>query len=206
MTDAHSLRMSADLRDRQLQRCCDVLTVARADAPTLCEGWTAHDLAIHLWQLKHDPLAWPGIAVPPLRRLSDHRADIVRRRWPYLELIEQLRGQFGPLPCMPLDRFTGNGHALGEYFIHTQDVARPNGLEQPAPDDALQEALWLRCIAAARVLRGKQPAGLVLEHTDGRRQLIGRATGKTIVSGLPSELLCWVSGRRSVADVTVRQE
>jgi len=197
---------TADLRDRQLQRCCDVLAAAGPDAPTLCEGWTAHDLAIHLWQLKHDPLAWPGIAGPPLSHLSEHRADLVRRRWPYQTIIEQLREQTGPLPCMPLDRFRGDRHALGEYFIHTQDVARPNGIGQPALDEALQEALWLRCIAAARVLRRKQPRGLVLEHTDGRRHVIGRGARQTIVAGLPSELICWVYGRRTVAHVTVSEK
>lgn len=57
--------MTAALRDEQLSRCCDALAAVERDAPTLCEGWSAHDLALHLWVLKH-PLAWPGIGVPAL--------------------------------------------------------------------------------------------------------------------------------------------
>jgi hypothetical protein len=67
--------VTAYLRDRQLRRCCDALNQVSADAPTLCAGWSAHDLAIHLWTLKHDPLGWPGIAFPVLAATATRRAD-----------------------------------------------------------------------------------------------------------------------------------
>jgi uncharacterized protein (TIGR03085 family) len=196
----------AELRDRQLLRCCDVLAAVEPDAVTLCAGWSAQDLAIHLWAIKHDPLAWGGVVVPALAWLTRRRADRVRRRWTYEELVNRLRAESGAIASMPLDRREDHRHALGEYFVHTQDVARPNGVDQPAPDAALQEALWLRTRSAARLLRRRLPPGLVLEHPDGRRASIGTQYPQTVVRGAPTELLCWVYGRQAAALVTVSEE
>ena len=196
---------TADIRDRQLHRCCDALAAVDADAVTLCAGWSAHDLAIHLWCIKREPLAWAGLVLPMLSPLTKQRAELIRRRWSYAHLIRQLRSESGPIACMPLDRWENHRHSLGEYYVHTQDVARPNSVPQPAPDAELQEALWLRSGAAARALRRRLPRGLVLQHSDGRRMMPGRGRPELVISGAPSELICWVYGRRSVAAVTVRE-
>jgi len=197
---------TADIRDRQLQRCCDALAAVDPGAATLCAGWSAHDLALHLWSIKREPLAWAGMVLPALAPLTRQRAELIRRRWPYEDLIDQLRSESGAIACMPLDRWEDHRHALGEYYVHTQDVARPHGVLQPAPDDELQEALWLRTRTVARILRRRLPAGLVLEHPDGRRAAAGRGRPEVVVSGAPAELICWVYGRQSVAAVTVREE
>ncbi|MEO5832301.1 MAG: maleylpyruvate isomerase family mycothiol-dependent enzyme [Nakamurella sp.] len=195
-----------DLRDRQLLRCCDVLAAVEPDAATLCPGWAAHDLAIHLWLIKHEPLAWVGMVVPPLASLTRHRAALIRRRWSYRDLVDRLRSDSASIACMPLDRWEDHRHALGEYYVHTQDVARANGVVQPPPDDALQDALWLRARTAARILRRGLPAGLVIERPDGRRALIGGGHPRIVVTGAPTELICWVYGRQAVAAVTVSGE
>ena len=197
---------TADIRDRQLRRCCDALDAVDPGAATLCAGWSAHDLALHLWSIKREPLAWAGMVLPVLAPLTKQRAELIRRRWPYEDLIDQLLSESGAIACMPLDRWEDHRHALGEYYVHTQDVARPHGVLQQAPDDELQEALWLRTRTAARILRRRLPAGLVLEHPDGRRAASGRGRPVVVVSGAPSELICWVYGRQPVAAVTVREE
>ena len=197
---------TAEIRDRQLQRCCDALAAVRPDAATLCSGWSAHDLALHLWSIKREPLTWAGTVLPVLAPLTRRRTELIRRRWAYEDLIAQLRSESGAIACMPLDRWEDHRHALGEYYVHTQDVARPHSVLQPTPDDELQEALWLRTRTAARILRRRLPAGLVLEHPDGRRAASGRGRPVVVVSGAPSELICWVYGRQLVAAVTVREE
>lgn len=197
--------VTAELRDRQLWLCCDALDQVSADAPTLCEGWAAHDLAIHLWTLKHDPLGWPGIALPALAATATRRADRIRRRWSYGELVARLRADRGDIACMPLDRFSGHRHALGEYFVHTQDVVRANDLRQEEPSNELEDALWLRVQVAARQLYRRRSPGLVLATNDGRSAHVTGSTPMTVVTGPPSELMCWVYGRAAVADVAVRQ-
>ncbi|MEZ5094838.1 MAG: maleylpyruvate isomerase family mycothiol-dependent enzyme [Nocardioides sp.] len=191
--------MSAELRDRQLLRLCDVLDAVAPDAPTLCAGWTAHDVAVHLWILKRDPLGWPGVVVPAL---GAGRAARIRRRWSYPDLVARLRREPGAIACMPPDRWEDHRHALGEYWVHTQDVARPHEIPQPAPDSALQEALWLRAQRAARALHRRTP-GLVLARPDGQRAVVTRGAGHRVVTGEPTELMCWVYGRTAHADVVV---
>ena len=197
--------MTAYLRDRQLRRCCDAFDHVSADAPTLCAGWSAHDLAIHLWTLQHDPLGWPGIAIPALAPTAKRRADRIRHRWSYAELVARLRANPGTIACMPLDRFEDHRHALGEYFVHTQDIVRANGVDQEQPDSPLEDALWLRVQVAARQLHRRRTPGLVLETTGGRSAHVTGGATKTVVSGAPSELLCWVYGREAVAAVIVRR-
>ncbi len=196
--------MTAYLRDRQLRRCCDAFDQVSADAPTLGAGWSAHDLAIHLWTLKHDPLGWPGIVVPALAATAGRRADRLRDRWSYPELVARLRAGPGAIACMPLDRFEGHRHALGEYFIHTQDVARANGLDQEEPESRMEDALWLRVQVAARQLHHRRTPGLVLESKGRSSAHVTKGPTTTVVSGAPSELLCWVYGRQEVAVVTIR--
>lgn len=196
--------MTAQLRDRQLRLCCDALDLVGPEARTLCEGWTAHDLAIHLWTLKRDPLGWPGQVVPFLAATAARRAELIRRRWPFAELVARLRAEQGAIACMPLDRFEGHRHALGEYFVHTQDVVRANGLAREEPGEELEEALWLRVQVAGRQLHRRAP-GIVLESADGRSAQLTGGAPTTVVRGAPSELMCWVYGRRQVADVTVRR-
>lgn len=182
--------MSALLRDRQLTRLCDALDAVPAGAPSCCEGWTAHDLAVHLWQLHHDPIGW-ALLLPPLEAAANRRIARLRDAGNYRDLVAQLRHERGPVPCMmPFDALEGHRHALGEYFVHTQDIVRANGLEQDPVDDALAEALWRRAAQAAWQLRW----GWVLEHPDGRRtRTLGPVRG--IVRGEPAELICWVHGR-----------
>lgn len=196
--------VTADLRDRQLRQCCDAFDQVSADAPTLCEGWSAHDLAIHLWTLKRDPLGWPGMVLPVLAATAAHRADRIRRRWSYSKLVAKLRSEPGGIACMPFDRFEDHRHALGEYFVHTQDVARANCLPQEEPGKELEDALWLRVQVAARQLHRGRSSGLVLETTDGRSTHVVEGVPMTIVSGPPSELICWVYGREAAAGVTIR--
>lgn len=196
--------MPAALRNRQQQILCEVLRQVPPEAPTLCEGWDAHDLAVHLWLLKHEPLAWAGVAVPALAGVTTRRADAVRRRWRYRQLVDRLANDPGGIACMPLDAQEGHRHALGEYWVHTQDVALPNNASQPAPSADLQDALWLRVQVAARFLQRRTHSGLVLERPDGRYAQVTSGEPTTIVCGEPTQLMLWVYGRLGWCDVAVR--
>lgn len=195
--------MTAALRDAALHEFCDVLDAVPPSAPTLCEGWDAHDLAVHVWTLSHDPISWVGTLGGPIGALVAPRSERFKRARRYPELVSALRQESSVITCMmPADRLEDYRHAIGEYYVHTQDVARANDLHRPAPTTALQEALWRRARVAAMALHVTH-FGLVLEHADGRRARITPGRPRTVVRGLPSEVLLWVHGRRSVADVEV---
>lgn len=193
--------MTALLRDRGRDEACAVLRRVAPDAPTLCAGWTAHDLAVHLWTLNHDALAWPAVGIPALEPWGRRRAELVKARWSYAELVERLATGPSSFACMPGDRREGYRHALGEWFVHAEDVRRAGGLPVPTYPADLQDALWLRLPVAARALAPVR--GTRWRTPDGRARRTGLGPVRTTVTGAPSELLLWLYGRREVADVVV---
>jgi hypothetical protein len=117
------------------------------------------------------------------------RAVAPRARWYRLYAVR-------PVP--------GSSASLGGYFVHTQDVVRANGLDQEEPSNELKDELWLRVQVAARQLYRRRTLGLILETTDGRSAHITGGAPRTVVTGRPSEFMCWTYGREGVADVTLR--
>src|SRR5205823_1816728 len=55
-------RMSEPLDLRERREMCDLMLELGPEAPTLCEGWTAFDLAAHLVVRERNPLSGPGNA------------------------------------------------------------------------------------------------------------------------------------------------
>ena len=91
---------------------CDLLDEVGPGAPTLCEGWTTHDLAAHLWIRETDPLGAPGIVAKPLAGLTERRMAESKERWPYAELVDRIRK--GPAPYnleVPEYRFLDDQHS-----------------------------------------------------------------------------------------------
>lgn len=192
-----------ELLHEQHLRACDALEAAGPNSPTLCEGWTTRELAIHLWQLTHDPLAWLGM-LPGLGKLAEQRMDHARRRRSFGEYIDKLRWGPDRFGCMPDDKFAEPLHSLGEWFIHTEDVLRADpDWADPEPYSAdLQAALGRRLPVAAKALFLGKP-GAVFRTPDGAELTVGRAP-RVEVTGQPSELMLWAYGRRQVAQVVLR--
>lgn len=195
--------MTTHLRDLHFAHLCDTLASVAPTAPTLCEGWDAHDLAVHIWVIKHDPLSWPGIVLPAREPTTVRRAERFRRRWTYECLVEKLRRESGTIAAMPLDRFEGHRHALGEYYIHTQDVRRANDLPHLTPTKGTEDVLWLRARTAGRQTWGRNRAATQFMSPYHGAFTVGRGVPTRQVSGLPSEVILWIYGRTEIADVTV---
>lgn len=178
---------------------CDALLEVGADAPTLCEGWTAHDLAAHLWVREHDPLAAPGMLGGPLAGFTDDRMDAVKRRWPFAELVEKVRS--GPAGLFALPGMNDAGNTV-EYFVHCEDVRRPNDLPRRRVDPAFADELWRRVRTLGKLLMRRGPDSVILERA-GTDQSVRVRPGSAIVTivGEPGELLLFAYGRREHADV-----
>ena len=182
----------------------DLLSGAGPDAPTLCAGWTTHDLAAHLVVRDRQPLAVPGYVVPRLQPVSawfERRA----RTTPYAGLLDRLRE--GPPPWSPLgSRVDAVYQAanLHEFFVHCEDVRRAVDPTPRPPSGPLDDALWdrLRVFGPALTRRAR---GLRIELAtpDGRSRAVGRGPAAVTLHGRPGELLLWLFGRRTVAEVAV---
>lgn len=181
----------------------DLLERLGPDAPTLCEGWTTHDLAAHLVARERRPQAVVGIVVRPLARLTQ-AAEARMRQVPYDDLVRTLRG--GP-PVWSAGgalrgRLSGSTD-VHEFYVHHEDVRR---LVDPSPRDAdadLDAALWTRLKLLGTVLTRKVPRGIgvAVETPDGRAATLRRGEDVVLLRGTPAELFLFLFGRRSVATV-----
>lgn len=183
---------------RERAELCARLSALGPDAPTLCGDWTTADLAAHLVARERNPLSGPGIVVGgPFERLTDWAMDRERRR-DYDELVDRVRTGPPLVPWgLPVLRSILN---LNEFFVHHEDVRRANGegprTDRPELDDALRPLV--RRMAAVQLWRGKVDVELV--DDDGRR-LAKRGTAPPRIVGRPAEILLWLNGRSSVADL-----
>ncbi|MEU1627180.1 TIGR03085 family metal-binding protein [Streptomyces sp. NPDC020096] len=178
----------------------DLLESAGPGAPTLCEGWTARDLAAHVVVRERRPDAAAGILLKPLKS----RLDRVQQEFtakPYEELIQLIRT--GPPRSSPfaLKQIDEAANSV-EFYVHAEDVrrAQPEWTARTI-DPVFSDVLWKRLERAARVLGRKAPVGLVLRRPDGQTAVAHRGAPVVTVTGEPGELTLFTFGRQSVAHV-----
>jgi uncharacterized protein (TIGR03085 family) len=178
--------MSEPIDARERRQLCDLLQELGPDAPTLCEGWTAADLAAHLVLREH------------FRRWTAERMKAEKSRG-FPHLVARLRRGAPLIPWrLPVLRTLGNGL---EYFIHHEDLRRANGRDPRPTSGDLERLCWrMTGYLGRRQARAIRPVGLVLIGPGGRRRSFGSGPSATL-SGAPSELVLFLSGRRSAARV-----
>ncbi|MCC6495454.1 MAG: TIGR03085 family protein [Propionibacteriaceae bacterium] len=189
----------------QREALSDALEAVHPSAPTLCEGWTAHHLAAHVWLRENDPVAALGMFVRPLAGQAENRMAEVMTQRPYPDLVAAIRR--GPTGLSPF-RLPGVEAAANriEFFVHCEDVRRGGGVNTPrAADPAFENLAWKRVGPMARLLLRGCPVAVWLERDIPRGEplRIGRGPDIVTILGRPSEILLFVSGRRSAADVEV---
>ncbi len=184
---------------------CDALDAAAPTAPTLCEGWTAHDLAAHVWVRENLTFrVAPALVRGDHARIDELRQDVMASR-PYPGLVAAIRR--GPQGASPF-RLPGMESLANtvEFFVHCEDVRRGEGKNPPRPRDAaLENLLWKRAATLARVSLRRCPVSVQLERDvpAGEPVRIGRGPDIVTLSGRPSEILLYLFGRRAAADVAV---
>lgn len=176
---------------------------AGPDAPTLCEGWTTRDLAVHLLLRERRLDATAGMFLSPL---AGHTANVTEatlaRGWDDL-LTDIEDGPPWYSPFKPADRYVN----LGEMFVHHEDVLRggadPNGPWSPRElSPELEKALRLPLRTVGRITMSGSPGRVRFRTPDGATLLtIGRGPDVT-VTGRTGELVLFAFGR-APADVEI---
>lgn len=163
------------------------------DAPTLCEGWTTHDLAAHLVIREHRPDAGPGIVVPALASYTARVQKQVTESNDWTELLDKIAA--GPPLLSPfklLDPLVN----LNEMFIHHEDVRRAQPGWQPRTLDAgTVKALTRSLPVMARLTMAKVPARVALRTPEGKTLVTAGRGPAVTVTGAPEELLLFAVGR-----------
>ncbi|WP_406530218.1 TIGR03085 family metal-binding protein [Streptomyces sp. I8-5] len=180
----------------------DLLEAAGPEAPTLCQGWTARDLAAHVVVRERRPDAAGGVVLGVLKnRLDRVRAEYAAK--PYEELIQLIRT--GPPRMSPfgLKQIDEAANTV-EFYIHTEDVrrAQPDWSRREL-DPVFADVLWARAERTARLLGRRSPVGLVLRRPDGQTAVAHKGTPVVTVTGEPGELLLFAFGRQDAASVGI---
>lgn len=183
----------------------DLLESQGPDAPTLCEGWRARDLAAHVVVRERRADAAGGIVIKPLQaRLERVQAEFAAK--PYEELLQLIRTgppRMSPLALKQVDEAANSV----EFFVHTEDVRRAQPTWTPRElDPVFSDALWRRLETSAKLVGRKSPVGLVLRRPNGQTVVAHKGTPVVTVTGEPAELLLFVYGRQAVATVDVEGE
>ncbi|WBQ02422.1 TIGR03085 family metal-binding protein [Kribbella sp. CA-293567] len=178
------------------------------DQPTLCGGWTTHDLAVHLYVREADPIAGPGIMIPALSDTTERRMAQTKAKYSFTEIVDKVRT--GP-PTFSIYSFPGLGHNLNttEYFVHHEDVRRAQpGFAVRALPAEQQQGLWRALKLGAKAMTRKAPTGLVLRLPDGTRSVAKKPTdaGSVTLTGEAAELVLFCFGRQEVAQVDFEGE
>ena len=159
----HDVIMTAFARAER-DALCDLMLEVGPDAPTLCAGWDARDLAAHLVVRERRPDASLGIVLTPLAGWTAKVQQGAAAK-PFPSLVEQVRS--GP-PVWSAFRLPGVDEQanLFEYLVHHEDVRRAvPGWEPREIDPAMADLLWARLGRSGRMLWGKVPGGVVLQRS-----------------------------------------
>ena len=183
---------------------CVLFEELGAEAPTLCEGWVAADLAAHLLVRETRPDALVGLIIPPLHGHTASVEAAKRAATPFAEVVQRVRKGppfWSPLG-LPVVRDRGNLH---EFFIHHEDVRRAQpGWKARELDPAATAGLWnVVRLMAPMLAKGLSGTRVDLRTPAGGERSLGPADAKhqVTITGEPGEILLYLSGRRPFAQV-----
>jgi uncharacterized protein (TIGR03085 family) len=188
--------MSAAQRERAA--LVETMRAVGPEAPTLCSGWKARDLAAHLVIRERRPDAAAGIMVPGLSGYTAKVQDQVADSTDWDELLDKIAS--GPPTLSPFKLLDPVAN-MAEMFIHHEDLRRaqpgwePRTLEEPAAK-SLGRTLKLM----ARMTLAKAPVRVALRTPEGDTALVTGKGPAVTVTGKPEELLLFAVGREARVD------
>ena len=178
------------------------------DAPTLCEGWTTRDLAVHLWVRENRPDAAAGIFVNALSGCLEKESRKVAER-DFDELVDDW-GR-GPAAYNPV-RFVDAQQNFVEHFVHHEDIRRANGMGPRDFSARIKQQMhsYLKPLAKVALRKSERP---VILQPEGLPRIVAADTHGVVekgdavvrVSGEVGELILWSFGR-DAAEVKIEGE
>ena len=182
---------------KERERLAQLFLRVGPDAPTLNEGWTTRDLAVHLLIRESKPAAAPGIFVEALSGVTEKETAKHKAR-PYEDVVREWAAG-PPVWLKPLN----SAMNTSEHFIHHEDVRRGGGVVEPREfSQVINEELFSLAKRFGKLTLRGAPVPVILTPPTTPPATIGDKAGVAErgdnvlrVSGDPGELLLWVSGR-----------
>ena len=181
---------------------CDLFDELGPSVPTLIDGWTAHDLAAHLVLRERDLIAGPCLVLPgPFQGFAERRRAGLARGNDFGWLVARIRS--GPPIGFFRVGWVRDMANLNELFVHHEDVRRANGRQPRQLAPAMDAALWRNVRRGGRFLSRRLRACGLEMHWAGTEERVRVRAGEPVarLAGAPGELLLYVFGRQSAAQV-----
>lgn len=185
----------------------DALRGVSPDAPTLCEGWDARDLAIHIVTRDSRPDAMIGKSLPLVGKASRRALEAISDL-DYSALIERVAAGpqgFAPTRIGRVDDLVN----ASEFYVHTEDVLRAQPDFEPEAVREIPErtakALWRSNAETMFRVNAHRRRDRITYLSPGYGAVtLGRPNDPLVtVKGDPGEVVLWAYGRREVAQVSV---
>lgn len=181
---------------------CDLFLEVGPDVPTLCEGWTARDLATHLVLRDRRPDAVAGDVIKPLAPYGE-KVRVAEHERPWPEIVERVRSgppKWNPTGLRPVEEFVNTI----EFFVHHEDVRRAQpGWKVRTLSPELEDALATPLKRMGGLLTRKAKVGIVLEPEGGEPIRLRKGEPVVTIRGPLGELVLYIYGRKDVAQVTL---
>lgn len=198
--------MSVDKSDRpslarrERSALCDLALELGPDSPTLCTGWSAQDLVVHLLVRERSPLGGAGIVVSPLSGFTERASARYQRRG-YDALVAQLRSP-GLIFAIPAVDKAANTF---EYVVHHEDLRRGvPGWEPRQLDPADLDALWSQLGKGASLVGRKLPVPTIVRRADtGDSAVAKKGADPVTITGDVVELILFLFGRDDAAGLVL---
>jgi uncharacterized protein (TIGR03085 family) len=184
---------------RERQRFADELLAVGPEVDTLCEGWTARDLAAHVVLRDRRPDAAAGVIVGAFSGYTEKvQRGIADQEWDDLVGLVREPPVWSPARIDKVDRVINTT----EFFVHLEDVRRAHtGWEPRELDDDLVADLRSSFGRVAKTFTRKAPVGVTFVPDGGERLVAKDAEPMVTVSGPVAELVLFVFGRQAHARV-----
>jgi uncharacterized protein (TIGR03085 family) len=171
------------------------------DAPTLCAGWAARDLAAHLVVRERRMDAAASTLIPPLAGHGEHVRKS-KAAEPYDRVVAEVAAPPWWSPVSnPLTDELANGM---EFFIHHEDVRRATpGWTPRVLDAGQQKALWSTARLMGRLSLRKLGFPVLLRAPGFGEIKVGGDDPQVTLTGDPGELTLFVSGRQQASRVEI---
>ena len=190
--------MNKNYAQIERQELCDLFESVGPDQPTLCEGWSAADLAAHL-VLRENSLKAIGLVAPGYlaKKLAKATKKLAKKK-SFEELVDKVRSG----PPFYLKRFD-EAMNLFEFFVHHEDVRRGVAGFSPRTDiNDLENVLWAKQERFSKLLvRGLKGVDLTISNTVGETIHLGGRGKPVILKGSPGEIALFLFGRRDHSEV-----
>ena len=181
------------------QALCDLALALGEDAATLCTGWDAKDLVVHLLVRERSPMAAPGLVLSALSPLTDLEMARVGRR-SFRPLVDDLRSPLlTPVAVPVIDKWLNTL----EFFVHHEDLRRAQPGWQPRPLGPREQAtLWKAIRRTGPALARNAGVPMVIRRSDTAATATLRpGEDPVVVSGPPAEVVLFLYGRDQVRDL-----